>query len=70
MRRVAAASSSAVGTVSHMPLKVSEILKIIESDGWYLAEAIEFHLEGLRRDGLPIPHPTTVAATIITTDAA
>jgi hypothetical protein len=53
-----------------MPLKVSEILKIIESDGWYLAEAIEFHLEGLRRDGLPIPHPTTVAATIITTDAA
>lgn len=32
--------------------------------------AIEFHLDGLRQDGLPIPHPTTVAATIITTDAA
>jgi len=32
--------------------------------------AVEFHLEGLRQDGLPIPHPTTVGATIITTDAA
>lgn len=32
--------------------------------------AIEFHLDGLRQDGLPIPHPTTVAETIITTDAA
>jgi predicted RNase H-like HicB family nuclease len=25
-----------------------------------IAEAIEFHLDGLREDGLPIPSPTTV----------
>lgn len=35
-----------------------------------MKEAIEFHLDGLREDGLPIPHPSTVAATIVTTDAA
>jgi predicted RNase H-like HicB family nuclease len=35
-----------------------------------MTEAIKFHIEGLRRDGLPIPHPCTVAATIVTTDAA
>jgi predicted RNase H-like HicB family nuclease len=35
-----------------------------------MKQAVEFHIEGLREDGLPIPHPTTVAATIITTDAA
>lgn len=29
-------------------------------------EAVEFHLEGLRADGLPIPHPSTVAATTFT----
>ena len=27
-----------------------------------MREAIEFHLEGLHEDGLPIPEPTTVAA--------
>lgn len=25
-----------------------------------IAEAIEFHIEGLREDGLPIPEPQTV----------
>jgi predicted RNase H-like HicB family nuclease len=35
-----------------------------------MKEAIEFHIEGLREDGLPIPHPATVAAAIINTDAA
>jgi predicted RNase H-like HicB family nuclease len=35
-----------------------------------MKDAIEFHLEGLREDGQPIPHPSTVAATVITTDAA
>ena len=35
-----------------------------------MATAIEFHLAGLREDGQPIPHPTTVAATVVTTDAA
>ena len=35
-----------------------------------MKQAIEFHIEGLREDGLPIPHPATVAATIVTTDAA
>ncbi|RIQ18274.1 type II toxin-antitoxin system HicB family antitoxin [Jiangella rhizosphaerae] len=28
--------------------------------------AVEFHLDGLREDGLPVPHPSTVAATVIT----
>jgi predicted RNase H-like HicB family nuclease len=35
-----------------------------------MKEAIEFHLEGLRQDGLPIPHPNTVAAAVVVTDAA
>jgi predicted RNase H-like HicB family nuclease len=35
-----------------------------------MKQAIEFHIEGFREDGLPIPHPSTVAATIVTTDAA
>jgi predicted RNase H-like HicB family nuclease len=28
-----------------------------------MRQAIEFHLDGLREDGQPIPHPSTVAAT-------
>lgn len=35
-----------------------------------MRQAIEFHLEGLREDGQPIPHPSTVAATVVTLDAA
>lgn len=35
-----------------------------------MREAIPFHLEGLRTDGQPVPHPSTVAATTLTTDAA
>lgn len=105
-----------------MPLKISEMLELIEADGWYLVctrgshrpevivstyaviieraddggygawcpdlpgcvalgdskadalaemkKAIEFHLEGVLADGLPIPHPNTVAATTVTTTAA
>jgi len=34
-----------------------------------MREAIEFHLEGLRADGLPIPRPGTVAVTTFTTAA-
>lgn len=29
-----------------------------------IKEAIEFHIEGLREDGLPIPEPSTTAAVI------
>ena len=29
-----------------------------------MREAIEFHLEGMREDGDPIPQPSTVAAVI------
>jgi predicted RNase H-like HicB family nuclease len=29
-----------------------------------MREAIEFHLEGLREDGEPIPEPQTVAAVV------
>jgi len=35
-----------------------------------MSEAVDFHIEGLRQDGQPIPHPATVAATVISTDAA
>lgn len=35
-----------------------------------MREAIKFHLDGLRHDQLPIPRPSTVAATVITLDAA
>ena len=35
-----------------------------------MQQAIEFHLAGLREDGQSIPHPSTVAATVITLDAA
>ena len=35
-----------------------------------MRRAIQFHLDGLRADGLPIPRPSTVAATVITLDAA
>lgn len=35
-----------------------------------IAEAIEFHLEGMREDGVPIPKPTTVATNLSTHLAA
>lgn len=35
-----------------------------------MREAIELHLAGMREDGIEIPHPSTVAATTVTTDAA
>jgi predicted RNase H-like HicB family nuclease len=35
-----------------------------------MRQAIEFHLDGLREDGQPIPQPSTVAATVVTLDAA
>ncbi len=35
-----------------------------------MRQAIELHLAGLREDGQPVPHPSTVAATVITLDAA
>jgi predicted RNase H-like HicB family nuclease len=35
-----------------------------------MRRAIEFHIAGLREDGQPIPHPSTVAATVIRLDAA
>jgi predicted RNase H-like HicB family nuclease len=35
-----------------------------------MRKAIKFHLDGLREDRQPIPHPSTVGATIITLDAA
>jgi predicted RNase H-like HicB family nuclease len=35
-----------------------------------MRRAIQFHLDGLREDGRPIPHPATVAAAVITLDVA
>jgi predicted RNase H-like HicB family nuclease len=29
-----------------------------------MQEAITFHLEGLREDGLPIPEPTSISASV------
>ena len=43
------------------------------TQGGVLAElqpAIEMHIAGLREDGQPVPRPSTVAATVITLDAA
>lgn len=31
----------------------------VEEAETQIHEAIEFHLEGLREDGLPVPHPTS-----------
>jgi predicted RNase H-like HicB family nuclease len=36
--------------------------KTLESVKKTMHEAIEFHLEGMRADGTPIPFPTTIAA--------
>jgi predicted RNase H-like HicB family nuclease len=33
-----------------------------------MAEAIEFHLEGLRSEGLPIPKPSIIAHQEVTVD--
>ena len=38
--------------------------KTMEKTKRNVQEAIEFHLEGMREDGLPIPEPTSVAATV------
>jgi predicted RNase H-like HicB family nuclease len=49
------------------------VVALADSEAEVIAEmkdAITFHLDGLRQDGLPIPHPATVAATVISTDAA
>ena len=35
-----------------------------------MREAIAFHLEGLREQGLPVPPPTAIAAVMLTTPAA
>jgi predicted RNase H-like HicB family nuclease len=35
-----------------------------------MREAIDFHLDGLRADGEPAPHTSTVAATVVVTSAA
>lgn len=32
----------------------------VEQTEQNLREALVFHLEGLREDGLPIPHPTSI----------
>jgi predicted RNase H-like HicB family nuclease len=49
------------------------VVALADSEAEVIAEmkdAIAFHIEGMRLEGLPIPHPATVAATVITTDAA
>jgi predicted RNase H-like HicB family nuclease len=33
----------------------------VEETEKLIKEAIEFHLEGLRQEGLPVPEPTSVA---------
>jgi predicted RNase H-like HicB family nuclease len=32
----------------------------VEEAEWEILEAIRFHLDGMREDGLPIPEPTTI----------
>ena len=38
-------------------MAVAETLEEVET---LIREAIEFHIEGLRQDGLPVPPPTTI----------
>lgn len=40
---------------------VGETLEEVEV---LIKEAIEFHLEGLREDGMPIPEPTTITQNV------
>jgi predicted RNase H-like HicB family nuclease len=47
-----------------MTMKVRQVVKLIEADGWRL------HLEGLRLDGETIPAPSAVATTVIPVPAA
>jgi predicted RNase H-like HicB family nuclease len=48
-------------------MKVREAIRMIEDDGWFLVatreirDAIRFHIEGLKTDGLPVPQPTSIA---------
>lgn len=46
-------------TVPDLPgcVAVAETLEEVES---LIREAIDFHLDGLRQDGLPIPQSTTI----------
>ena len=49
------------------------VVAVAETEAAVLEEmrrAIEFHLEGLRADGQPIPRPSTVAAVIVSLNAA
>ncbi|HVB41135.1 MAG TPA: type II toxin-antitoxin system HicB family antitoxin [Streptosporangiaceae bacterium] len=46
---------------------------VADTEAQALAEirtAIKMHLAGMQEDGLPIPHPATVSAAVITLDAA
>jgi predicted RNase H-like HicB family nuclease len=38
--------------------------RIIEETELHIREAIEFHLDGMREDGEPIPEPTTVTVSV------
>ena len=46
-------------TVPDLPgcVAVAETLEEVET---LIREAVDFHIEGLRQDGLPIPPPTTI----------
>ncbi len=46
-------------TVPDLPgcVAVAETLDEVES---LIREAIDFHIEGLKKDGLPVPPPTTI----------
>lgn len=46
-------------TVPDLPgcVAVGETLEEVES---FIREAIEFHIKGLHKDGLPVPPPTTI----------
>jgi predicted RNase H-like HicB family nuclease len=38
--------------------------RTVEETRQLIAEAIEFHIEGMRRRGEPVPEPTTVTDTV------
>ena len=55
-------------TVPDLPgcVAVAETLDEVEP---LIREAIDFHIEGLRNDGLPIPPPTTICEYVETQGA-
>ena len=43
-------------------IATAESVEAVEAE---IREAIRFHIEGLKEDGLPVPEPTAIASTVL-----